>query len=64
MAQFGIVRPVYFLIDRHIFCPAGSLVIDPLPHLAPLLRNVFFGSVQSVRRGVGAVNGIRQRRIL
>ena len=64
MAQFGIGRPVHLLIDRHGFRPAGSLVIDPLPYLFALLWDILLGSVQSVRRGVGAVNGIRQRRIL
>ena len=63
MAQLRIRRSVHLLINRHSFCPAGSLVIDPLPHLFPLLWNVFFSSIQLVRCGVGAVNGIRQHRI-
>ena len=64
MAQLGIGRSVYLLIDRHVLRPTGDLVINPLPYLFPLLRNILFGSIQSVRRGVGAANGICQRRIL
>ena len=64
MAQFGIGRSVHLLIDRHSFRPAGGLVIDPLPYLFPLLWDILLGSIQPVRRGVGAANGIRLRRIL
>ena len=64
MAQFGIGRPVHLLIDRHCFCLASGFVIDPLPYLFPLLRNILFGRVQFVRCRIGAVNDICKSRIL
>ena len=64
MPQLTIGPPVHLLIDRHGFRLSGSFVIDPLPYLFPLFRDILLGSVQSVCRAIGAVNGIRQCRIL
>ena len=63
MAQLRIWRPIYLLIDRHGFRPTVGIVIDSLPYLFPLFRDILLGSVQSVRCGVGAVDSICQRRI-
>ena len=64
MTQLCIGWSVHLLISKDGFRPAGGFLIYPLPHLFPLLRDVLFGGVQPVRRGVGAMNGIRQCRIL
>lgn len=64
MAQLGIGRSVHLLIDRHGFCLAGGFVIDPLPYLFPPLRNILFGSIQTVRRSIGAVDSTCQCWIL